>query len=85
MVGGKQVHFTTIFSLYIVEYRYSEIEAIVILAMFVKQYKIEVQDEPEFAHETFEQRKERVLRVTTGLTLTSVYLRPDFRYLLTSL
>lgn len=38
--------------------------------MLVSRYKIEVKEEPEFAGETFEERKERVLRVKSGLTLT---------------
>jgi hypothetical protein len=38
--------------------------------MIVSRYKIEVKDEPEFAGETFEQRKARILAAKAGLTLT---------------
>jgi hypothetical protein len=36
--------------------------------MIVSRYKIEVKDEPEFAGETFEQRKARILAAKAGLT-----------------
>ncbi|KAG6918711.1 hypothetical protein DXG01_012196 [Tephrocybe rancida] len=36
------------------------------------RYKIEVKEEPQFAHETFEQRKERILLSRPGLTLTPI-------------
>lgn len=38
--------------------------------MLVSRYKIEVKEEPEFAGETFEERKERILKAKGGLTLT---------------
>lgn len=38
--------------------------------MLISRYKVEVKEEPEFAHETFEERKERVLKAKGGLTLT---------------
>jgi hypothetical protein len=38
--------------------------------MLVARYKIEVKEEPQFTAETFEERKARILRATTGLTLT---------------
>jgi hypothetical protein len=40
--------------------------------MLVYHYKIVVTDEPEFAGETFEQRKARVLACRAGLTITYV-------------
>ena len=49
---------------------FSETEAIAILAMLVSRYKIEVKEEPQFAHETLEERKERILKATRGVTLT---------------
>ncbi|THH29773.1 hypothetical protein EUX98_g4419 [Antrodiella citrinella] len=52
--------------------RFAELESIVAIAMLVKNYKITVKEEPEFAEETFEQRKARVLKAKNGLTLTPV-------------
>ncbi|KAI0763709.1 cytochrome P450 [Irpex lacteus] len=53
--------------------RFFETEAVVILAMLVSRYKIEVKAEPQFASETFEQRKERVLKARPGVTLTEAF------------
>ncbi|KAF9048947.1 614/534 cytochrome P450 [Panaeolus papilionaceus] len=50
--------------------RFSEIEAVVVLTSFVSKYKITIKEEPQFANETFEQRKARVLSSDTGLSLT---------------
>jgi len=51
--------------------RFSEIEALTALALIVLHYRIEVLEEPQFAHETFEQREERILRARfRALTLT---------------
>ncbi|KAI0811261.1 cytochrome P450 [Irpex lacteus] len=52
--------------------RFFETEGIAILTLLVSRYKIEVKEEPQFAHETFDERKERVLRAKPGLTLTPV-------------
>ena len=52
--------------------RFFETEGIAILTVLVSQYKIAIKEEPEFAGETFEERKSRVLSVTAGLTLTYV-------------
>jgi hypothetical protein len=38
--------------------------------MLVSRYRIEVKEEPQFAAETFEERKERLLKPWVGLTLT---------------
>ena len=43
------------------------------LTMLVSQYKITVKDEPQFAGETFEERKSRILSTRAGLTLTYVF------------
>ena len=40
------------------------------MTMLVSRYKIEVKEEPEFAGETFEQRKARILRFKRGVTTT---------------
>ncbi|TFK49124.1 cytochrome P450 [Heliocybe sulcata] len=50
--------------------RFFETEGIAILTMLVAKYKIEVKEEPQFAAETFEQRRERLLANRPGLTLT---------------
>lgn len=52
--------------------RFAELESYVVIVMLVKRYKITVKSELEFTGETFEQRKERVLRAKNGLTLTPV-------------
>ena len=41
--------------------------------MLVSQYKIAIKEEPQFAGETFEERKSRILSVRAGLTLTYVF------------
>ncbi|KAK1227361.1 hypothetical protein PQX77_009645 [Marasmius sp. AFHP31] len=52
--------------------RFSEVESIAILTVLVKKYKISVLEEPEFKHESFEARKERVLRAQFGITHTPI-------------
>jgi hypothetical protein len=37
--------------------------------MMVSRYKIEVKEEPQFAAETFEEKKARILATKSGLTL----------------
>ncbi|PPQ76825.1 hypothetical protein CVT24_010969 [Panaeolus cyanescens] len=50
--------------------RFAEVEVIAALTLFVSKYKITVKDEPQFANETFEERKERVMASDCGITLT---------------
>ena len=52
--------------------RFFETEGIAVLTMLVSQYKITIKEEPQFAGETFEERKSRILSVRAGLTLTYV-------------
>lgn len=52
--------------------RFFETEGIAILTMLISRYKVEVKEEPQFAAETFEERKARVFAAKPGLTLTSV-------------
>ena len=52
--------------------RFFETEGIAVLAMLVSQYKITIQEEPQFAGETFEERKSRILSARQGLTLMYV-------------
>ena len=50
-------------------YRFSETEAIAILTTLVSQYKVSVKEEPQFAHETFEERKARIMAARQGMTI----------------
>jgi hypothetical protein len=51
-------------------HRFAETEAVAVLSYSLLRYKVAVTEEPQFAGETFEQRKERVLRTEHKLTLT---------------
>lgn len=42
----------------------------VFLSMLVMKYKLDIKPEPEFVNETFEERRERVLKYYHGLTIT---------------
>ena len=53
--------------------RFGETEGIAALTMLVSQFKINVKDEPQFAGETFEQRKTRLLKCWNWATLTWVF------------
>ncbi|OJT02987.1 Cytochrome P450 4X1 [Trametes pubescens] len=48
---------------------FSETESIAALTVIISRYRVEVRDEPQFAGETFEQRKARLLRSKLSLTL----------------
>ena len=50
--------------------RFAELESMVAITMILQKYKITVKEDPKFAGETFEQKKERVLETKEGLTLT---------------
>ncbi|TCD70732.1 hypothetical protein EIP91_002108 [Steccherinum ochraceum] len=50
--------------------RFSELETVVVLTMLLQKYKITIKEEPEFAGETFEQRKARVLKAKVAMTIT---------------
>ncbi|KAF9803586.1 hypothetical protein IEO21_09638 [Rhodonia placenta] len=49
--------------------RFSEMEAVAALAYIIARYRVEVKEEPQYAAETFEQRKERMLTCKTAVTL----------------
>jgi hypothetical protein len=53
-------------------FRFAETESIASLTMLVSRYKISVKQEPQFVGETFEQRKERILKTIELITLTCV-------------
>ncbi|CCL98273.1 uncharacterized protein FIBRA_00267 [Fibroporia radiculosa] len=52
--------------------RFSETEAVAILAYMIARFRVDVKDEPQFAKETFEQRKERLLKSMSAITLYPV-------------
>jgi len=68
-VLSEQCHNDLLFTLNL---RFFETEGIAILTMMVSQYKITVKEEPQFAGETFNERKSRVLSAKPGLTVTYV-------------
>ena len=60
--------------------RFAEVEALAVLTLIVSTYKIEVTEEPQHATQTFEQRKERILKgTTTGLSLMADGVSVTFR------
>ncbi|KAJ3484838.1 hypothetical protein NLI96_g5368 [Meripilus lineatus] len=59
--------------------RFAELESIVALVMFFSKYNVEIKEEPQFAGETFEEKKERVLSTIPRLTLTPVRIPLVFK------
>lgn len=52
--------------------RFAELEALAVLTLMVLTYKVEVTEEPQYAAETFEERKERILKArVTAITLVA--------------
>jgi hypothetical protein len=58
--------------------RFSEIEQIAVLSIIILQYKITVLDEPQYAHETAEERKKRVLAQQTQFVIKPVRTPMEF-------
>ena len=54
--------------------RFNETEGVAAITSIISRYKIEIQDEPQFKHETFEERKSRILDVQKLLTIAYVLL-----------
>ena len=52
--------------------RFAELESLAFLSMVVLAYKVTIKPEAKYANETFEQRRERVLRKFEGVTVTYV-------------
>ena len=52
--------------------RFSEIEQIAVLSVIILHYKVTVLDEPQYAHETAEERKMRVLAPQFHLAIRPV-------------
>jgi hypothetical protein len=50
--------------------RFAEVEATVALSMLVRNYRIEIQADPRFAGETFEERRSRIFAFRQIVTLT---------------
>ncbi|KAE9395995.1 cytochrome P450 [Gymnopus androsaceus JB14] len=58
---------------------FSETEAVAVLTMLVLKYQFEVKEEPQFASESFEERKARVLASKPGLTMSPIRVPLVFR------
>ena len=71
LLSSKSKHFFKEKLLFFI-YRFAETEGTAVLAMLVSQYKITIKEEPQFASETFEERKSRILSASQGLTLMYV-------------
>ena len=54
-------------------HRFGETESTAVLAMLVFHYKITIKEEPQFASETFEERKSRILSASPILSLAYVF------------
>ena len=48
---------------------FAETEGVAVLALIISKYRVEVKEEPQFAGETFQQRKERLLKSQYSLTI----------------
>ncbi|XP_006461186.1 hypothetical protein AGABI2DRAFT_150975 [Agaricus bisporus var. bisporus H97] len=59
--------------------KFNETEGVAALTSIVSRYKIEIQDEPQFKYESFEQRRERILTTQVTLTLAPKRLPLVFR------
>ncbi|KAF9465378.1 cytochrome P450 [Collybia nuda] len=59
--------------------KFFETEGIAVLTMLVSRYTIEVKEEPQFAGETFEAKRDRVLAAWPGLTLSPVRVPLTFK------
>ncbi|KAI0048917.1 cytochrome P450 [Auriscalpium vulgare] len=59
--------------------KFFETEAIAIMCAIISKYKVEVKEEPEFANETFEERRARVLGSKSGLTTTPIRVPLAFK------
>ena len=55
--------------------RFNETEGVAALTSIISRYKIEIQDEPQFKHETFEECKSRILATDFAFLLSYVVLK----------
>ena len=51
-------------------FRFFETAGVAVVTMLVSRYKIEVEEDPEFSGETFEERYERIMAFKQSLTTT---------------
>ncbi|KAL9709164.1 hypothetical protein Ac2012v2_007518 [Leucoagaricus gongylophorus] len=59
--------------------KFNETEGVAAITSIISRYKIEIQDEPQFKHETFEERKSRILDVQKLLTIAPRRLPLSFK------
>jgi cytochrome P450 len=59
--------------------KFSETEGAAVLTILISQFIVSIKDEPQFASETYEQRKARVLDARAMLTLAPIHLPLVFR------
>ncbi|KAG1902247.1 cytochrome P450 [Suillus fuscotomentosus] len=59
--------------------KFAETEAAAVLTILISRYTISIKDEPQFAGETYEQRKARVLDARSKITLTPTRLPLVYR------
>ncbi|KAG8794556.1 hypothetical protein FRC17_008279, partial [Serendipita sp. 399] len=57
---------------------FAEVEAIVTLAKIVGRYKITIKEELQYANETFEQRRARILHLHCFITTTPTRIPVTF-------
>lgn len=71
-VKSSRHYSRTMLLILILHDRFAEVEAVAVLTLFVMKYRLRLKEEPQHAHETFEQKKTRILAVHAGLTTTYV-------------
>ncbi|KIK59158.1 hypothetical protein GYMLUDRAFT_170120 [Collybiopsis luxurians FD-317 M1] len=59
--------------------KFFETEGIAVFTMIVSKYEIRIKEEPQFARETFEERKARVLALRPGITMTPLRVPLAFK------
>jgi len=59
-------------SKHVIGARFNETEVVAAITSLIRHYQIEIQDEPQFKHETFEERKSRILEPQLTITLACV-------------
>jgi hypothetical protein len=72
LAGGKSSTYPEIGLIKCCVLRFSEIEQIAALSVIILHYKITVLDEPQYAHETAEERKRRVLAARMAVVIKPV-------------
>lgn len=51
--------------------KFFETEAVAILSLIISRYKVSIKEDPRYAHETFEEKKQRIFTANIKLTLTA--------------